>query len=370
MKKKVLLLLTLAILVLTFVGCGVSEEEKNIRANYETKAKENALAYVKEKYDISAEIVSAECETTGAFGKESSGMVFVELKYDGQSFDVYITGESDTSTAGYDNYQSKAIEKAIKTNLGTITDNKTSELRITYGVFKDTSISSRKYGLVRTYYTGDNLAEVIGGNNAAIIYHTTYTKLNSLTTDKLSTSFGKDINIYLIGYESNNKLKSVKSADYSLGIDDNKLEDTLLKNYVLCKDYVEYKNGKLTYTYANAKSTSYDNIIYYINKDKTITFSNCSMDNVENWGSKYSTAVALTNPYSISGSNTVNIWLPCNKLNTTNYNKIKVLYSYTNSSGNKTYYKTLTPEVIGNKEYVYFQLPKEKNIKFIVAVTK
>lgn len=160
--KKIFLIL---IMVLLITGCRYTKEEKETIEQYKTQVKENAISYIKEKYNISSEVISLEVELEDTdpipnITPDPTGNVYVKMKSNNKEFYVYITGK-ESSIIGKDNYQYNEIVNDLLNLIQKDTNITPYNYQVIYG-FED----SFKYpGLIDIYYDGTNLYDVIHFND-------------------------------------------------------------------------------------------------------------------------------------------------------------------------------------------------------------
>ena len=160
--KKIFLIL---IMVLLITGYRYTKEEKERIEQYKTQVKENAISYIKEKYNISSEVISLEVELEDTdpipnITPDPTGNVYVKMKSNNKEFYVYITGK-ESSIIGKDNYQYNEIVNDLLNLIQKDTNITPYNYQVIYG-FED----SFKYpGLIDIYYDGTNLYDVIHFND-------------------------------------------------------------------------------------------------------------------------------------------------------------------------------------------------------------
>ena len=158
--KKIIGLISLALVLSCLTGCGYTKEEKDTMEQYKTQAEENAINYIKEKYNISSEVISSEAELENTdpipnITPDPTGNVYVKMKSNNKEFYVYITGK-ETSIIGKDNYQYNEIVNDLLNLIQKDTNVAPYNYQVVYG-FED----SFKYpGLIDIYYDGNNLHNV------------------------------------------------------------------------------------------------------------------------------------------------------------------------------------------------------------------
>lgn len=155
--KKIFLIL---IMVLLITGCRYTKEEKDIMEQYKEQAEENAISYIKEKYNISSEVISSEAELEDTdpipnITPDPTGNVYVKMKSNNKEFYVYITGK-ESSVIGKDNYQYNEIVNDLLNLIQKDTNITPYNYQVIYG-FED----SFKYpGLIDICYDGTNFYNV------------------------------------------------------------------------------------------------------------------------------------------------------------------------------------------------------------------
>lgn len=162
--RKILLALSL-IVVLGLTGCNNGSELAAKR--YIRQGEKNAVAYIKDKYGIDAEVLNARCqigELTTYETVNPTGQVYVTMIEKGnnkkdETFMVYITGKKK-SIDGYDTFQYKEIEQGFKDEISKILGTDNIEIKLEYS---DVHCGYEKLeGYVKTKYDGTNLKEVFG----------------------------------------------------------------------------------------------------------------------------------------------------------------------------------------------------------------
>ena len=159
--KNIIGLISLILVFSCLTGCRYTKEEKDIMKQYKEQAEENAVNYIKEKYNFSSEVISsvAELEDTDPIPNitpDPTGNVYVKMKSNSKEFYVYITGK-ESSIIGKDNYQYNEIVNDLLNLIQKDTNVAPYNYQVVYG-FED----SFKYpGLIDIYYDGTNLYNVI-----------------------------------------------------------------------------------------------------------------------------------------------------------------------------------------------------------------
>lgn len=161
MNKKKWLLIFMSCFLLLISGCRYTEEEKKQISLYQTQASENAVQYILNKYGFEATVKKASFEKADTspipdFTPPPTGNVYVTMSYQNKNFIVYITG-TEKSIEGKDNYQAKDIVQDLFKRIKNVTQVDPDHYKVYYGYYDRTEYN----GLVETYYTGQNLDEVL-----------------------------------------------------------------------------------------------------------------------------------------------------------------------------------------------------------------
>ena len=223
--KKIIGLISLILIFFCLTGCGYTKEEKDTIEQYKTQAEENAINYIKEKYNISSEVISSEVELEDTepipnITPAPTGNVYVKMKSNSKEFYVYITGK-ESSIIGKDNYQYNEIVNDLLNLIQKDTNIAPYNYQVIYG-FED----SFKYpGLIDIYYDGTNLYNVIhfddrldqglyvnlnyignnnleniAFNNSRQIINKGHISLRNFSTVEIYNNFSKESNITKIYY--------------------------------------------------------------------------------------------------------------------------------------------------------------------------
>jgi len=187
--KSVAVLLAFTVLS-TLVGC-VSKEQRKINEDNSSRAEENALAYIEEKYGFEADVIETEVDSYGGlFGPTFNGYVFVTMEYDDTEFTVYIDGEEE-NTDGRDNYQQETITDEIKDRLNEIVDAKCDDF-IIYNTFDTESSDEHKYYLMtEEYYDGENLDDILDSDAVCRVCYPENADLSALDETYISELFSE-----------------------------------------------------------------------------------------------------------------------------------------------------------------------------------
>lgn len=161
--KKLCVLISIVAITAMLTGC-YSQEEKQYMEGLEKQAEVNSVAYIKNKYGISAEVVKSECEKQKVdvvpnFSPPPTGNVYVTLSYNGDVFHVLISGK-DVADEGYDDYQYKDIEEYIKSAIEESISEDILNLYMEYGLE-----TSRYNHFVNEYFDGTNIQDIFKDGN-------------------------------------------------------------------------------------------------------------------------------------------------------------------------------------------------------------
>lgn len=171
--KKILFLFYLLFCILFLLtGCGYTKEEKNLIKQYKIQGKENAINYVKEKYEMDAKVKSVLVYKHGSdlspdFFSKPTGIVQVKMKANGKKFSVYITG-TEKSTDGKDNYQFDEITNALVNSIDNLVPIQLHKYEISTSKTAD-----NLEGLLNKdkYYNGNNLTNIIEDMGLSLFMH-------------------------------------------------------------------------------------------------------------------------------------------------------------------------------------------------------
>lgn len=330
-------------------GCNDSPEQKAVNEANIERAKTNAINYVQEKYSVQAEVVETILEREqGLFTTTPTSWVLVRMKHKGKAFNVYING-GNSNTEGYDNYQEELIEDAVKDIVNKSVPGVESVYilggkgrEITYD-----KIAPYRDNLYSTYFTGDNLKEVIEPYDC-------YTCAMYVNKDLSDVSNGDFLELLNIG-DMKLCMVSLRDASY---IDRLSGLFDYEKNAVYMSEYCEMK-GKSKKDYQTFELKQYDDFYYYVEgadlEDVEVKDVLKSIE-VSNWnGKNIQYSKTITPAYSINAKKkcVVHIYYPIIKMNVYDEKLTKcATYKY---KSNKDNYSTLsTDSAIVNNEYIYF----------------
>jgi len=315
--------------ILALSACGYTAEEKALMAAYEKQGKENALGYIENKYGITAKVTKVTCQKGDSspipdLSPTPTGGVFVDMEYEGKAFRVYVTGE-EASTEGYDNYQADNIEQAIKEAAANIAGEVVG-LQLCYGRFCELD-SHKNYGMVRTYFNGNNIREVLENAeyNRAMI-STVNQRLDVIEQGMLTESFGENAYYALVDYVDREGYDAVAGnsfnltgtpiaynvKDYALFIDEYKV----LRSDE--EEYVDFEVGK------------YDDFYYCMIEGTYCNFEKTSVDSASNWnGRGFKNAEQIYSAYAVdSDARSLLIWIPNGDISSREEDGVRVVTQY------------------------------------------
>lgn len=271
MKKNVFCLIILITLSLCLTGCFDSKETKKIKS----QASENALDYIKEKYGISAKVISVIVEKlpTGTFTTEKSGFAYVNCKYESKKFQVYISGKDETNE-GLDNYQKDEIINDINDYFTGKTNFKSHHNDIYYG---KNEYDHKYYGLIKELYNKNNLIEIINNNDTNILIE--YIEQGNLEFIKNNNLFNElKARVILVNYYSKDAYNNSTHKYSFTDIDDDFIMNALNIESAYTLD-IESK-------YYKFDVNSIDNMHYFndgLETSENLTLSKTTISDVKNW---------------------------------------------------------------------------------------
>ena len=114
--NKLRFLVLLVVLMLACSGCSVfdlSDEDKALEKEYKDKSKVIAKDYIEKKYKINAKIVEvdAEADRLSLGPLRLTGIVFVTMEYNKQTFYVKVSYRDDSESVLGDTYQNQTIKE-------------------------------------------------------------------------------------------------------------------------------------------------------------------------------------------------------------------------------------------------------------------
>ena len=337
---------------------------------------ENAMAYIKDKYNIIPKIRETECitESTQLIGPDffppNNGIVRVFMEYDGRDFEVQISGETE-SAEGYDNYQYSEILDKIEDLLKT-------ELAITpciinadYGdiYYSDNDSYGRKHGkhLINEYYDGRNLKDIFEnireqGCRADLNVIVAGEDIGNIKETVISDIFG-DIRFSLYNFEGDFDFDTMDETRQEIFFSTS--GDNIWPYHIFMRDSFVYDKGELTYVTYDPKEC--DDIFYISDNDGEMNVSDrdISLDDAMADAPELSGYKNLGRSFDLPESaRMVHIWMPAKNYITDDILNIDYLLSFTGINGIKYYhYKA---EKTWDRQYVAFSVlitDEMKNVK-------
>ena len=264
MKKYFILLL-----ILLLTGC-YSIEDKKLVKQYKKQGKENAINYVKEKYNIDAKVIKVkeevECNNSWkCINSTPTGLVNVKMSIDDKKFNVYVTGKESSNNAT-DDYQLNTIEKDI---ISYLKNNINIE-------FYDYKLKFNTNAIKELY--NNNLNDMAKYIDSIELYYIEK-DLNSINTDNiynfLQTYNG---NIDLINFKSEETCDTYKKVEFD------KKEFLIIYK---TDELIINKNNRTYYTYD--KFTTYNDEVYTYSPTTNNKFeiSESNFDDIKNFKKLY-----------------------------------------------------------------------------------
>lgn len=342
------IVLTIIAIILCFCSInGLNKEEEQYVSKLENQASENAINYINDKYGFAANLLSAQVERSDSGpiidpSPEPTGKVFVELKYDNKKFEVYISGESET-TDGYDNYQYNQIVTDVLKLIETKVNIKSRDNSIYFGINKGNGLIKEKYD--------NNLSDIIQNNNfRMLLSYVNQSNLEYVKTNNLLDEFDNS-KIILINYHSVSAYTDSINLSYNVsgtGGEEQEFYDNapniesvyMLENNE--ENYYEFNLKELNGIYYYDTSQSEKEIISNVNLSKT-TISDAS-----NWiGHGASENVRkILDAYLVSGDyNRLYVYIPRDMIDDYQVKNIDVGINCVNKNGN---FKTSKGKIVGD----------------------
>ena len=244
--KKIIYSIVCLLLLLVITGCGLSEEEKQKRESYFSQAKENAVKYIQSKYGFTPEIGTTKCtfDNSDNFSSSCNEEIIVNAKYNDKWFEVLIDGSNSTNK-GYDNYQFEQISKDIL-------DIISNDFGMPYKYNFYYGYDYHEYeGMIDTYYSGNNLKEIIGTKYfGAILKYVDEDNFENLQTRLENTKYSIFNRLYIINYKSLKSYKKNVKDNYCFfcspysNFDFSEQKEDLKDVIVLYYDGIEYYDFK------------------------------------------------------------------------------------------------------------------------------
>ena len=202
--------------ILLLGGCATAEQKEEYK-KIEAQAKTNAINYIRDKYDIEAEVVKAVAEKVGGDAipsNDPTGFATVTLKSDDKEFDVYITGE-EKSDAGKDNFQKELICEELAKEAEQICDFEAEEI-----YYETITVNCQL--MINSYYDGENLDEIIDEISEQVSYKivTLSADLNSYEVEDLRDELLICNQIYILNCDNEESFEQVKGMEIRYFVED------------------------------------------------------------------------------------------------------------------------------------------------------
>ena len=343
------IILSLIMLLLFLCGCGYSDEEKVAMKQYEEQGRENAETYIKEKYGFTAKIEDVKCDKIDMspipdFWPGPNGNVRVTMTHKGQEFYVYISGEEKTNE-GVDNYQAEEITVAFEKELLKVTGLKPEECFLYFGRFEAHANGAEGNGMLRTYYDGSNLDEVLHEGNFKVLC--SYIGEDMSGMSRVKDAFGEGEYLF-VSYNSAEDFQMCDDRTYNiLGTP---IASDIEKNELFVQEYycMEYEEE----AYVKNEVRSYDNFFYTVEDGSDVQFEETDIDDPENWnGRGYLGAKQVMKAYRIiTQADKVRIYIPCDSIKKGIDNPASIALQY-KSDGEVVYKGALTFKT-GKEKYL------------------
>lgn len=333
---------------------------------YSGRAKKNAVKYIREKYGFKAKATGAVCQQ-GASGplpiptSTLTGMVYVYMEHAGKKFIVLISGD-DKTTKGYDNYQADIIDKAIREQVTNILGEIIEEVHC-YGHYVE-HWNDKEYGLVDTYYDGENLKEVLTSTymNQAVI-SVVNKDLTELDSALLRKSFGRNLQYAIVNYRSHEDYKKAGNPVYNLGTS---LLDMDVDKYSIYIDNYMLLKGPEVFYYKYCFGTC-DDFCYCFTKGTYCKFTKMDAVDLSPWvGNKAINERRIFDVYAMdTDARIVNVYVPSKKLKSDDRADIMMLYTYEG----KNIFESNRSGKVGEEQYLIAKLYTfgKKDIYFTVV---
>ncbi len=285
-RRKGLMLIASILMLGLFTGCGYTEEEKAQMQEYESQASENAIQYISEKYGFKANVLETSCETVDSsgvpdFSPSATGDVLIRMEHNGDEFLVMISGEEPT-TDGIDNYQLEQVQRAIEEQMHAITGFSVQEVLVVYGSYYETRMDLKDSGLVRTYYDGSNLSEVLSEENCQIVFSFVDVDLSEVSAGAVKETFG-DGELLLVSYRSEEDFEDAGRRCYNLG--GAPLAYDVEDKALYIREYRVIGGNDEEYVVYDLRE---QDGIYYIpqDRDAQVILTKTELDDVSNWNGR------------------------------------------------------------------------------------
>lgn len=321
------------LLCFSLTGCTYSAEEKQAMKEYEQQGEINAVNYIREKYGIQATVTDVACEKVDSgpvpdFTPAATGDVFVTMEYNEKIFGVSISGAQET-LEGLDNYQYELIKSALEHTLSDVTHLSAVELFICYGEYH--TMKDNKHGMIHPYFDGENLAEIMKEESAAVVVSYINQDVTGIDMDKVVEQTGiKDY--LLVDYASKEYYDIINNPGYNIS-------GTPLDSQI--DDNMVYINGyRLTDsredTYIDCEKNIIDDIILITKyPEETVSIEKTVMDAADKWnGHGFCNAKQVFDAYDLeTDSSKVYIYVPVDKLRAEDLSQAAIVKQYTDEGG-------------------------------------
>lgn len=349
-KRNIVYYLLLILIMAVLTGCGYTQEEKTEMKRYEKQGRENAENYIKEKYGIDAEVTTLNCEKYNSgpvpdFFPSPTGNVFVRMNDQGEDFSVFISGESE-NTEGIDNYQFQEIVKAFSQELDEITGFQSESVFVCYGEYG--TVNDEKNGMIRTFYDGGNLAEILQEVFAKAVASYVDQAVEQIPASEISRVTGVDT-ILFADYVSREAYQTVQQPYYNLAgwPIENGIEDQLYQ----MNGYRVVSTDEDTYIKCEKKIQN-DIILITENPQEQVTLEKTVLDSQENWnGNGFIDAKQVADAYALeTDAEKIYVYFPVEKLNTEDVEHAQLVKQY--QYQDKTCYDNLLGGVTDDGKYI------------------
>ena len=279
MTKKILIFLMVGIFLLVLTGCQ-TEENKELIERYEAQAIINSKNYLKDKYNITAEVtgVKAYLNCEGffyCFQAPPSGNVKVTFHYKDVDFDVFINGNKETLD-GTDNYQYDTIKNDVENYFKNFFNNEPQEIVVDLTFYPHGS--NMEYGIKELYHS-DGI-EMFKYIQLVKIYFLEKDSLELLELDSLTDEI---INgeVLLLNFKSKEDYLDFKGSNGTLNF---YFEYPYNSGYIYTKDImkISYHYSKY-YSFENITNYEDEIYIYLPRENRKIDVDVIIPDNISNY---------------------------------------------------------------------------------------
>lgn len=353
------ILLALTASMLMMVGCYSKETRMQI-AEYTKQGKENALVYIEEKYGFEAEVLSVDWEHIERapipdFAPTPNGIVYVQMKYEDNEFYVKIRGDRMT-TNGYDNYQAEEIRDAFAEQMEEITGLHAEQIKLLYGEERTYNPESKYYGLVSTYFNGDNFYDIFENSNNSydnrVVVSVIRQDISSLPYEKIQETFGESA-VYLFANYRSEQDYAHMGDDQIRAIWGFPVTNNVDKYALFIEDYVQLEKNEVDYKKYTVKK--HDDIYYVLKNGTYAEFKKTLMGNANYWrGYGAANCRQVHEAYEIdTDASSIHIWIAYEDIGYTAEDDIKLGLQYMDD-GREVHAIGLTSDDIGQDQYLYY----------------